>query len=51
MDLASLVLARPLIFSTDTLVVLYYYILFSAMNYNKGYRCLYSLTIHCEIPE
>jgi hypothetical protein len=47
MDL-GLVLASPLIFSTDRLVALYYYILFSAMSYNKGYRCLYSLTIHCE---
>ena len=31
---------------TDQLVALYYYILFSAMNYNKGDRWVYSLTIH-----
>ena len=31
---------------TDQLVTLYYYILFSAMNYNKGDRWVYSLTIH-----
>ncbi|XGB40741.1 MAG: transposase [Cyanobacteria bacterium LVE1205-1] len=30
---------------TDTLVALYYYILFSAMSDNRGDRCLYSLTI------